>query len=144
MMLVRPSTKEVKSYSRKAPYEVIKADDSAHVVKDTPTGITAYIVYKVYSGDGTLVCSADAETIVMERTRDDQTIVMSICTPDLGITEKAYTTPQSSQVLHKKVVLNGTYALAEENPSVTLAVEGGRTVVTAACRHGQPVEFVLK
>jgi chondroitin-sulfate-ABC endolyase/exolyase len=144
MMLVRPSTKEVKSYSKKAPYEVIKADDSAHVVKDTPTGITAYIIYKVYDGDGTLVSSADAETIVMERTRDDQTIVMSICTPDLGITEKAYTTPQSSQVLHKKVVLNGTYALAEENPSVTLAIEGGRTVVTAACQHGQPVEFVLK
>ena len=144
MMLVKPSTKEVKSYSKKAPYEVIKADDSAHVVKDTPTGITAYIIYKVYNGDGTLVSSADAETIVMERTRDDQTIVMSICTPDLGITEKAYTTPQSSQVLHKKVVLNGTYALAEENPSVTLAVEGGKTVVTAACQHGQPVEFVLK
>ena len=144
MMLVRPSTKEVKSYSKKAPYEVIVADNSAHVVKDTPTGITAYIIYNQYNGTGTLVSSADAETIVMERTRDDQSVVMSVCTPDLGITEKAYTTPQASQVLTKKVVLNGTYALVEPNDAVKVSAEGGNTVLTVACHHGQPVEFVLK
>ena len=144
MMLVRPSTKEVKSYSKKAPYEVIQADGNAHVVKDIPTGITAYVIYKGYSNTGTVVNTADAETIVMERVRDDQSIVMSVCTPDLGITEKAYTTPQSSQVLYKKLVLNGTYSLVDADPSVVLAVNGGNTEITVSCQHGQPVEFVLK
>ena len=144
MLLVKPSTKEVKTFAKKAPYQVIQADNSAHVVKDMPTGITAYIIYKEYKGEGTLVKSTDAETIVMERTREDQSIVMSICTPDLGITQKSYTTPQSSQVLMKKVTLNGVYELAVPNTSVTLTVENGVTVVTAACQHGQPVEFVLK
>lgn len=143
MMLVRPSTKEVKSYSKKAPYAVINADNAAHVVKDVVTGITAYIIYKEYTGDATLVNSADAETIIMERTREDQKVVMSVCTPDLGITQKAYTTPQSSQVILKKVVLNGVYSLSEPNPAVSLTVEGGKTVVIAECQHGQPVEFIL-
>ena len=143
MMLVRPSTKEVKSYSKKAPYEVIKADDSAHVVKDVPTGITAYIIYKVYDSSATLLKTADAETIVMERTREDQKVVLSICTPDLGITEKAYTTPQASQILKKKVVLNGLYTLAEDNDKVAISAENGNTVISAECQHGQPVEIVL-
>ena len=143
MMLVRPSTKEVKSYSKKTPYEVIVADNSAHVVKDVPTGITAYVIYTVYSSTSTLVNSADAETIVMERTREDKSIVMSVCTPDLGIVEKAYTTPDPGKVLSKKVVLNGTYSLAEANPAVTLSHEAGKTIIVAACQHGQPVEFIL-
>jgi len=143
MLLVKPSTKEVKSASKKAPYTVIQADNSAHVVKDSPTGITAYIIYKGYQGTSTLVSSADAETIVMERTREDGTVVMSICTPDLGITEKGYTTSQTSQPILKKVTLEGLYSLDGENKDVTLVHDGGKTSVTATCLHGQPVEFIL-
>lgn len=143
MLLVKPSGKEVKSYAKKSPYVVLQADNAAHVVKDLPTGITAYIVYKGYNGAGTLVSSSDPETIVMERTRPDGSIVMSICTPDLGITEKGYTTSQTSQPILKKAVLEGIYRLAADNDKVTVTHDGGRTVVTAACRHGQPVEFIL-
>lgn len=144
MLLVKPSTKEVKAHSKKAPYVVLQADAAAHVVRDIPTGITAYISYKDYDGAETLVAGMDAETIVMERTREDGTVVMSICTPDLGITQKGYTTSQSSQVIEKKVELNGVYSLAEANEHVTLTVEGGKTSITASCCHGQPVEFILK
>ena len=79
----------------------------------------------------------------MERTREDQKVVLSICTPDLGITEKAYTTPQASQILKKKVVLNGLYTLAEDNEKVAISAENGNTVISAECQHGQPVEIVL-
>ena len=144
MLLVKGSNKELKAYSKKSPYEVLQADASAHVVKDNPTGITAYIIYKVYNSGSTLLKSADAETIVMERKREDGTVVMSICTPDLGITQKGYTTSQSSQVLKKTVELNGEYQLAGEIPDVEIAVAGGKTTITASCCHGQPVEFILK
>ena len=143
LLLVQPSTKDVKSHAKKAPYQVIQADNSAHVVRDIPTGITAYIVYKEYKGAGTVVSSADPETIVMERTKEDGKIVMSVCTPDLGITEKTYTTGQSSSPIVKKVVLAGNYSLAENNPSVKLESSGNETVVSATCQHGQPVEFIL-
>jgi len=144
MMLVKPSTKDVKAASKKAPYTVIQADNAAHVVKDGPTGITAYIIYKEYVNDGTLVSTADAETIVMERTREDGTVVMSVCTPDLGITEKTYTTSQNSQPIEKKVVLNGDFSLVNEDGRVVLQNTSGHTELKVTCHHGQPVEFVLK
>ena len=143
MLLVKPSIKEVKTASKQAPYNVIQADNSAHVVKDVPTGITAYIIYKSYENAATLLKTADAETIVMEREKADGTVVMSVCTPDLGITQKSYTTSQTSQPLVRKVVLNGTYRLATAYDNVKLTENSGQTVIEATCQHGQPVEFIL-
>lgn len=143
MLLVKPSIKEVKAASKKAPYNVIQADNSAHVVKDIQTGITAYIIYKAYESASTLLKTADAETIVMEREKADGTVVMSVCTPDLGITQKSYTTSQTSQPLVKKVVLNGSYKLATAYDNVKLTENSGQTVIEATCQHGQPVEFLL-
>ena len=123
---------------------MLKADNSAHIVKDTPTGITAYILYKEYDGGQALVKKADAETIVMERTKEDGTVVMSICTPDLGITKKGYTTSQTSQPLEKTVVLNGEWDIKCAADNISVVANGGNTVVKATCCHGQPVEFILK
>ena len=112
-------------------------------VKDNATGITAYIIYKEYKGDGTLVATADPETIVMERTKEDGSTVMSVCTPDLGITQKGYTTSQSSQVIMRTVVLDGEYKLDGEYSDVKAVAADGKTIVTTSCCHGQPVEFIL-
>ena len=143
LMLVRPTSKEEGKYAKKLPYTVIQADNQAHVVKDNVTGITAYISYNGYTSTDTLLADAEAETIVMERTKDDGSVVMSICTPDLGITEKGYTTAQCSQPLSKKVVLNGKWSLKQPCDNVQVSVEGEKTVVAATCIHGQPVEFEL-
>ena len=144
MLLVQPSGKEVSKYSKKSPYKVLQADDAAHVVKDDITGITAYISYKGYSSSETLLAEASAEVIVMERTKEDGTVVMSICTPDLGITEKGYTTKQPSQELVRDVVLNGVWELGGNEDNVSARAENGKTYVSARCIHGQPVEFELK
>ena len=161
MMLVQPSGKEVKQYSKKLPYTVIRCDNDAHVVNDHITGITAYACYGAYDGAASAegfsalpggkeakaflpISSIDAETMVMERTAEDGTVVMSICTPDLGITQKAYTTPQPSQPLLKKVGIDGEWELAGPAANVELVREGGLTRVTATCIDGRPVEFRLK
>ena len=144
LMLIRPNSKEEGKYTKKLPYSVIQADAAAHVVKDDVTGITAYISYGEYASEKTLLAASAPETIVMERTRQDGTVVMSVCSPDLGITQKGYTTTQPSQVIVKTVTLNGNWSLAENNDKVVLDNEGGKTVVSASCQHGQPVEFILK
>ena len=161
MMLVGPSMKDVNRFSKNLPYTVIRRDNDAHVVNDHITGITAYICYKAYDGSASAdafaalpggkeakpylpVSSIDAEAIVMERTREDGLAVVSICTPDLGITQKAYTTPQPSQVLQKKMVVDGDWELAASAGNVQLASEAGKTVLTALCVDGRPVEFTLK
>ena len=113
------------------------------MVRDDITGITAYISYGGYASAETLVAGAEPETIVMERTRDDGKVVMSVCTPDLGITEKEYTTTQQSQKILKKVILKGTWSLSSPSENVDLIIEDGNTVISAICLHGQPVEFTL-
>lgn len=144
MMVVGATSKEESRYVKKLPYTVLQADNSAHVVKDDVTGITAYISYKGYASSGTLASEIPAEIIVMERTKEDGSVVMSICTPDLGITQKGYTTTQPSQPLVKEIKLNGKWTLAEGKDNVTVAAGQDNTVVTATCVHGQPVEFILK
>ena len=143
MMVVGASSKEEGKYMKKLPYTVLQADNSAHVVKDDVTGITAYVSYRGYSSGKTLLAEAAPEVIVMERTKEDGTVVMSVCTPDLGITVKGYTTKQPSQPLVKEVTLNGAWRLKQTCDNVSLRSEGGNTVVSATCLHGQPVEFEI-
>jgi chondroitin-sulfate-ABC endolyase/exolyase len=144
LMLVKPNSKEESKYSKKLPYSVLQADDAAHVVNDEITGITAYISYKGYASDKTLLADAEAETIVMERTKADGSVVMSICTPDLGITQKGYTTTQPSQEIVKKVVLNGNWTLSDPCDAVKMTSDGNKTIIEVSCVHGQPVEISLK
>ena len=142
VVYVQPSNKEINRLLKKDEYQVIRRDNTAHVVKDLPTGITGYVCFEEYAGDG-LVRGVTAETIVMERTAEDGTVVMSVCTPDLGITEKGYTTRQESQPLLKEVRLDGAWELTAENPAVECAPSDAGMLLKVTCRHGQPVEFHL-
>ena len=80
----------------------------------------------------------------MERTDADGQVVMSVCTPDLGLTEKTYTTRQESQPIEKEVLLDGAWELAAQYPGVTAVSHDTGTLLKTTCRHGQPVEFRLK
>lgn len=113
LMLVEPTSSERSKYSGELPYKVLCADNSAHVVKDVPTGITAYISYKGYESDRTAIRSIPPETIVMEKLEPDGTILLSVCTPDLGLTEKSYTTSQESKKIIKEININGKLIKAE-------------------------------
>lgn len=143
MMVAKATSKEESRYAKKLPYTVLQADNSAHVVKDDITGITAYISYKGYASGKTLLAVASPETIVMERTKADGSVVMSVCTPDLGITVKGYTTKQPSQPLAREVTLNGKWKLKGALDNVSVRSEGNNTVVSATCIHGRPVEFEM-
>ena len=143
LMLVEATAKERSNYVKTLPYDVIQADDSAHAVRDNITGITAYISYKGYTSESSLVREMPSEVIVMERTKSDESVVMSVCTPDLGITQKGYTTSQPSQPLLKEIHLNGKWTLKSACSNVAATIIGDQTVVSATCIHGQPVEFEL-
>lgn len=143
LMVVGATSKEEGKYSKKLPYSVLQADNSAHVVKDLITGITAYISYKGYASEKTLLADASPEVIVMERMKEDGCVVMSVCTPDLGITVKGYTTKQPSQPLEKVVTLNGEWKIKGSCDNAVAVTENGKTIIKATCIHGQPVEFEL-
>ena len=79
----------------------------------------------------------------MERKRDDGSIVMSICTPDLGITRKGYITSQPSQPLKRRVMLHGRWITEDKRSDVNIESDGDDTVITVECVDGVPVEFIL-
>ena len=145
LMLVEPSDKEIKLFSKNLPYVVYQADTNAHVVKDKITEITGYVCYKEYTSDKGLIERIPAETIVMEQPmKDNESIAMSICTPDLGLENKGYFCFDHSKPIAKEVVLNGKYALLKDYEGVSIITENGKSYVTALCVHGQPADFILK
>lgn len=125
-------------------YEVLQRNDSAHIVHDRLTDITAYAVFETYrSQRDSLLNLIPAETMVMYR-RDKANIIMSVCDPNLNIEEKAYTTKNPSRVLEKRLELKGKWKISTPNEKVTLTADGENTILTVHCQHGQPVEFSLQ
>lgn len=146
LLLVEPSAQERRSWSKKRPYEVLCATNEAHVVKDIPTGITAYVSYLGFRDSH---IDIPAQTLVMERDKAEGRL-MSVCTPDLGITEKSYTTPEESQPLARRITLEGRWTLSEPFSDDTFGTMAevfsadNQTYIDVTCRHGHPVEFLLK
>ncbi len=143
-MYIQPSGKEISKFYKKDTYEVLQRDNTAHIVRDLQSGVVGYVFWEEYSSTEGIL-RASAESIVMERTDPtSQLRTMSICTPDLGITEKAYTTRQESQPIEKSITLKGEWQLTREVEGIGLKVQDGNTTITATCRHGKPVEFELR
>ncbi len=142
-LYIQPTNKEINKIYKRDTYEVLQKDEIAHVVKDFESGITGYVCWREYNAQSR-VLKIDGESIFMER-EDSATgeWVMSICTPDLGITEKGYTTKQESQPIVKSVTLQGEWHLVGENLAIELLVESGNTIIKATCRHGKPIDFRL-
>lgn len=146
LLLVEPTSAQRRACSKKRPYKVLEASHRAHIVKDNATGITACVAYEDYFSESMTV---PARTIVMERDGEAGRI-MSVCTPDLGITEKTYTTPQESQPLMRTLVISGRWTLGQPyvddvfGTDVHVSSKGENTILNVTCRHGHPVEFSLK
>lgn len=143
-LYVQPSSKQVNKFYKRDTYEVLQQDSIAHVVRDLESAITGYVCWEPYTSTGE-VRSIDKETIFMERHDAERgEWVMSVCTPDLGITEKGYTTRQESQPLLKQVVLAGLWEPVEPVEGVEVLYEEGLTRLKVTCRHGRPVDLRLK
>ena len=144
LVWIQPTDQELKEHEASQTYEVLQRNDSAHIVHDRLTDITAYAVFETYrSQRDSLLNLIPAETMVMYR-RDKANIIMSVCDPNLNIEEKAYTTKNPSRVLEKRLELKGKWKISTPNEKVTLTADGENTILTVHCQHGQPVEFSLQ
>lgn len=143
LVWIQPTNQELKEHDALQTYEVVQRNDSAHIVHDLLTGITAYAVFETYQSQQDNVFSLiPAETMVMYRS-DKGNIIMSVCDPNLNIEEKAYTTKQPSRILEKRLEVKGKWELRTSHPQVKLIQNGTNTDIIVLCQHGQPVEFSL-
>lgn len=144
MVLIQPSASELDELKKAPSYEVVQRDQTAHVVFDKRTGITAYAAFENYkpAADAVFI-SIPAETMVMVGNEGEKEIRMSVCDPNLNIAEKTYTTREPSQPITKKIILKGQWALKSPLENVQLQQQGNDTQLTVICQHGQPVEMVI-
>lgn len=144
MVLIQPSASELATIRKTPAYKVLQRDQTAHVVFDEQTGITGYAAFETYQpANDQLIVSIPAETMVMQAKETDGKLRLSVCDPNLNISEKTYTTKEPSRPIIKKVVLKGDWTLASPMENVKLNDENGTTVLVVTCQHGQPVEMVL-
>lgn len=150
MVLIQPSASELDELKKAPAYEVVQRDQTAHVVFDKRTGITAYAAFENYKpAEDAVFISIPAETMVMVGNEGEKEMRMSVCDPNLNIAEKTYTTKEPSRPITKKILLKGRWNIGNVmlNNAVkevpTVSYEGENTVLTVICQHGQPVELTL-
>ena len=144
MVLIQPSDSDLDELRKAPAYEVLQRDQTAHVVYDKKTGITAYAAFGTYQPKSDkLIASIPAETMVMYAKESAKGIRLSICDPNLNIKEKAYTTKEPSRPIRKEIRLKGHWALTNPMENVQLEPQGENTVLTVTCQHGQPVEILM-
>lgn len=144
MVLIQPSDSDLDELRKAPAYEVLQRDQTAHVVYDKKTGITAYAAFETYQPESDkLIASIPAETMVMYAKESAKGIRLSICDPNLNIKEKAYTTKEPSRPIRKEIRLKGHWTLTNPMENVQLEQKGENTVLTVTCQHGQPVEILM-
>ena len=75
--------------------------------------------------------------------KENNALVMSVCTPDLNIAEKTFTTKEPSRIIIKELELKGKWHVSAYDKRVKTTYRTGTTQLSVECQHGQPVEFTL-
>ena len=143
MVWIQPSEKELKTHVPTATYKVVQRNYKMHAVKDVLTGIMAYAIFENTRPTADDVFSfLPAETMVMYQ-NENNTLVMSVCAPDLNIVEKTFTTKEPSRIIIKQLELKGKWHVSASDKRVKTTCQTDKTLVSVECQHGQPVEFIL-
>lgn len=144
VVLIQPTTAELDAFRKAPAYEVLQRDQTAHVVYDRGTGITAYAAFEEYRPAADKVFAViPAETMVMYAYESDKEIRLSVCDPNLNIEEKTYTTKEPSRPIHKRIELKGKWKPVGSSEKVKLEYKEDSTILDITCQHGQPVEMLL-
>lgn len=142
MIWIQPTEAQLKQPAADT-YEVIQCNQQAHIVTDRLSGTTGYAVFEeMKPASSEWFALLPAETLVMQRT-EGKDMQISICDPNLNISEKTYTTKEPSRVIKKQLILKGNWKICNSDKQVTATTQEDNTVLTVLCQHGQPVVFRL-
>lgn len=117
------------------PYEIIRQDGTAHIVRDKATGVTGYTAFKFVRTSDEYVRSISTSAVVMVQSEGDK-LAMSVANPDLNMEKDTL-----SQFVPVSVTLKGAWQLAAPTESVSVVRKGAKTVVTVNCKDGIPVQI---
>lgn len=143
MVWIQPTEKELKKQEPLQSYKVLRHDNQAHIIYDQLTKTTAYALFdSIHLENDELFDKLPAETMVMRKAENGK-IRISVCDPNLNISEKAYTTQEPSRPILKQLFLKGKWKVESEDSRINLSYAQDHTILKVTCQHGQPIEFVL-
>ncbi len=169
MILVQPQEREREAIwsdaqTGRLPYEVLQHDSLGHVVKDSETSTTAYVLFEAgeVSVNG-LVQEVNLPSLVMVREVTDNKVILAACDPDLrfyeGPADEVYDeegkrversvysrewkdNPSGKSVLQVTLAGNWEVPVTNRHARVTRAT-GEHTTIEFECRHGFSEEILL-
>ncbi|MGP3948111.1 chondroitinase family polysaccharide lyase [Streptomyces sp. 7N604] len=168
-MVVRATPERMAAFTEemadpaRAPYTVLRADTTAHIVTDRATGITGYAAFEAVDrlAGETAVRGVDTPSMLLTR-RDGDALVLAVCDPDLrlyeGIDRDQYehgryvghfspwsrpwlTSPSRPHTL--RVTLRGHWRAAGAGEPCRTRRQGRATVVEFETVDGRPVQARL-
>lgn len=162
LMVVHATDDEVAAFGRELPYEVLRCDSAAHVVRDKPSQTEAFALFEAGEvGAGRLV-EASLPSLVMIGGGDDL-LTVSVCDPDLrlyeGPSDERFDAEGKriersiysrtwidcpSKASRLRLVLRGRWRLAEPSADCRVAAAGERTELEFVCREGATREVKLE
>ncbi len=143
-VLVDGTEDRMEDFAKDIPYEVLRRDEGAHVVRDRESRTTAYVLFDTAApvGEG-LVQTASSPCVLAAREVEPGRIRLSFSNPDLG--EVMYAEgPAKEQAQEASVTLRGAWDAELLPPEVQLAhAEGPATVLTFRTSGAQVVQVEL-
>ena len=152
----------IEEYVARAPYEVIRCDSRAHIVRDTESGEKGFAIFEgLDEGDDEIIASATPSLIMYSL--GDGMMTLSVSNPDLAL----YSGPSDEifdgdgkrverSIYGRKWVdapcgattvrleLNGEWEISDSCGSdVSAGYSDGRTVLTFATRQARTEEIIL-
>ena len=82
MVVIAPEKKDIDQFAAERPYEILRADSSAHIVKDHISGIIGCAAFETTGIDETILSSSPA--VLMYRSAGNE-LTMSVSNPDLAL-----------------------------------------------------------
>jgi Polysaccharide lyase family 8, C-terminal beta-sandwich domain./Polysaccharide lyase family 8, super-sandwich domain./Lyase, N terminal./Lyase, catalytic. len=146
MILIQPENKELKEISGES-YSVLSKDNRLHAVYDRKTNITGYVFFEEYKANdnSSEILECEKELLVMSQPEDQNKKTMSVCMPDLNISQKTYTTREPSKAVVQTIMIRGNWKIASEKDNVTVipSPNENHTILKINCVDGRSVEFTL-
>lgn len=161
LLAVHASEDELAAYRRELPYEVLRCDSAAHIVRDKASGTEGYALFEAGAFDRVRLVEASLPALVMIGGGEDA-LTVSVCDPDLrfyeGPSDERFDTAgkriersiyarewidHPSIASSLRITIRGCWALKEPSSVCRAETDGVHTVLTFTCREGATREVEL-
>ena len=140
---------DIKNFDKKVnndnSYSILKADETAHIVKDEKTNTIGYVVFEADKNlENGILKSVSKPALIMAKKEDVNKTTLSIVQPDLNFEPKGRNRYYNfSRPVKFTITLNGKWATPITKNVLTVDVSTGKTVISLELKDGLSHEITL-